>query len=85
MLLHRYWEADTQAARLDGAQGLDGADERAALGYDAVGGIGDGHLKIPATRFGSGGGVDCLLSTWILADRITNRSSWSSKAIPRFL
>jgi hypothetical protein len=42
---------------LDSAQGLDGADEGAALGYDAVGGIGDGHLKIPATRFGSGGGV----------------------------
>jgi hypothetical protein len=42
---------------LDSAQGLDGADEGAALGYDVVGGIGDGHLKIPATRFGSGGGV----------------------------
>jgi hypothetical protein len=42
-----------RAARLDGAPGLDGADE----GYDTFGGIGDGHLKIPATRFGSGGGV----------------------------
>ena len=42
---------------LDGAQNLDGANESTALGYDAVGGIGDGHLKIPATRFGSGGGV----------------------------
>jgi hypothetical protein len=42
---------------LDGAQGLDGADEGVALGYDAVSGIRDGHLKIAATRFGSGDGV----------------------------
>jgi hypothetical protein len=42
-----------RAGGLDSAQGLDGADEGTALGYDAVGGIGDGHLKIPATQFGS--------------------------------
>ena len=27
------------------------------MGYDAIGGIGDGHLKIPATRFESPSGV----------------------------
>jgi len=46
-----------RAGGLDGAQGLDGADKGAALEYDAVGEFGDGHLKIPAIRFGSGGGV----------------------------
>jgi hypothetical protein len=46
-----------RAGGLDSTQGLDGADEGLALGYDTVGKIGDGHLKIPATRFGSGAGV----------------------------
>jgi hypothetical protein len=46
-----------RAGGLDGAQGLDGTDEGAALSHDAGSGIGDGHLKIPTTWFGSGGGV----------------------------
>jgi hypothetical protein len=46
-----------RAGGLGGAQGLDVTDEGAALGYDAVGEFGVGHLKIPATRFESGGGV----------------------------
>ena len=43
--------SQTGAARawLDGTQGLDGADESAALEYDAVGEFRVGHLKIPAS------------------------------------
>jgi hypothetical protein len=46
-----------RAGRLVSAHGLDGADEGTALGDEVVGRIGDGRLKIPATRFGSGGGL----------------------------